>query len=84
MLPLHQFLDIFRTACAAGHFLKCTLGKPAATAPDGLKNIYLRPVMLKAGPRIAFTYRYQTRDEVKNFTAEEAARQLESPSAPSS
>lgn len=78
MLPLHQFLDIFRTACAAGHFLKCTLGKPAAAAPDGLKNIYLRPVMLKAGPRIAFTYRYQTRDEVKNFTAEEAARQLES------
>lgn len=77
MLPLHQFLDIFRTACAAGHFLKCTLGKPTAAAPDGLKNIYLRPVTLKAGPRIAFTYRYQTRDEVKNFTAEEAARQLE-------
>jgi len=77
MLPLHQFLDIFRTACAAGHFLKCTLGKPAAAAPQDLKNIYLRPVTLKTGPRMAFTYRYRTRDEVKNFTHEEAARQLE-------
>ena len=77
MHPLAQFLDSFRNACATGHFLKCTLGKPTATAPEGLKNIYLRPVALKAGPRIAFTYRYRTRDEVKNFSAEEASLQLE-------
>ncbi|MBK9335603.1 MAG: methyltransferase [Lewinellaceae bacterium] len=42
-----------------------------------MKNIYLRPVTLKAGPRIACTFRYQTRDEVKNFTAGDAALQLE-------
>jgi len=77
MHPLAQFLDLFRHACAAGHFLKCTLGKPSSEAAEGLKNIYLRPVVLKAGPRIAFTYRYQTRDEVKNFSTDDAARQLE-------
>ncbi|TNE61009.1 MAG: SAM-dependent methyltransferase [Bacteroidetes bacterium] len=68
----HRFLDLLQQACAAGHFLKCTLGKPTPQAPEGLKNIYLRPVTLKAGPRIAFTYRYQTRDEVKNHTLDEA------------
>ncbi|MFN0015043.1 MAG: class I SAM-dependent methyltransferase [Saprospiraceae bacterium] len=77
MLPLDQFLDSFRISCATGHFVKCTLGKPGPSSPEGLKNIYLRPVALKAGPRIAFTYRYSTRDEVKNFTADEAAHQLQ-------
>ncbi len=74
---LVQFIDNFRSACTAGHFIKCTLSKPAAAAPEALKNIYLRPVALKAGLRIAFTYRFETRDEVKNFTLEEAAQQLE-------
>lgn len=64
-------------ACTAGHFLKCTLSKPTPAAPADLKNIYLRPVDLKKGPHIAFTYRYKNRDEVKNFTPPDAARQLE-------
>lgn len=74
---LSQFLDAFRNACAAGQFLKCTLSKPTPSAAEGLKNIYLRPVELKAGPRIAFNFRYKTRDEVRNFALEEAVQQLE-------
>jgi len=74
---IQRFPDIFETAFSSGQFLKCTLSKPVPTAPEGLKNIYLRPVALKAGPRIAFTYRYKTRDEVKNFTLAEAKQQLE-------
>ncbi|MBK8921842.1 MAG: SAM-dependent methyltransferase [Saprospirales bacterium] len=75
---LQRFFETFQRVSTTGHLLKCTLGKPTPTAPDGLKNIYLRPVQLKAGPRIAFTFRYATRDEVRHFSAEEAARQLES------
>jgi SAM-dependent methyltransferase len=71
-----QFLTAFRTAFTAGQLLKCTLGKPTPEAPEGLKNIYLRPVELKKGLHIAFNFRYQTRDEVKNFTLEEAIAQL--------
>jgi SAM-dependent methyltransferase len=71
-----QFLTAFRTAFNAGQLLKCTLGKPTPEAPEGLKNIYLRPVELKKGLHIAFNFRYQTRDEVKNFTLEEAVEQL--------
>ena len=70
-MAISRFLDLFQTACAAGHFLKCTLSKPTAAAPEGLKNIYLRPVILKAGPRLACTFRFSTRDEVKNFTPDE-------------
>ena len=75
-MALSQFLEILQTACTSGHFLKCTLSKPASGAPEGLKNVYLRPVALKAGPRIAFTFRYKTRDEVRNFTLEETPAQL--------
>jgi SAM-dependent methyltransferase len=42
-----------------------------------LKNIYFRPVSLKSGLKLAFNYRYQTRDEVKNYTPDEAIARLE-------
>jgi SAM-dependent methyltransferase len=41
-----------------------------------LKNVYVRPVTLKKGERLSFLYRYATRDEVKNLTAEEGVRAL--------
>jgi SAM-dependent methyltransferase len=72
-----QFLDCFKTVHTAGHFIKCTLSKPTPAAAEDLKNVYLRPVELKAGPRIAWTFRYKTRDEVKNFSFEESVQQLE-------
>lgn len=70
------FIERFLASCNAGSFIKCTLSKPTPAAPKDLKNIYLRPVDLKAGPRIAFTYRFETRDEVKNHSYAEAAEQL--------
>lgn len=73
---LESFLVAFRQTCEQGNFIKCTLSRPTAQAPTALKNIYLRPVLLKKGYRIAFTYRFATRDEVKNFTLEEAESQL--------
>ena len=72
-----QFLTAFRTAFTRGQLLKCTLGKPSPAAPEGLKNLYLRPVELKKGLHIAFNYRFNTRDEVKNFTLDEAIGVLE-------
>ncbi|MFN0214040.1 MAG: class I SAM-dependent methyltransferase [Saprospiraceae bacterium] len=72
------FLDAFRTAFDSGQLLKCTLSKPRITAPEGLKNIYLRPVTLKKGLFVSFNFRYNTRDEVKNFVPDEAIAQLKS------
>lgn len=73
-----RFLDVFQTAFEAGHLLKCTLGKPAAAAAPDLKNIYLRPVTLKSGVKIACNYRYKTRDEVKNYSLPETLTLLKS------
>ena len=77
MTPTVQFIDAFRKAFSAGQLLKCTLAKPGEAAPEGLKNVYLRPVSLKKGLQIAFNFRYQTRDEVKNFDLEGAVLELE-------
>lgn len=57
--------------------LKCILSKPTPAATADLKNIYLRPVTLKKGLFVSFTFRYKTRDEVKNFDIETAILQLE-------
>jgi SAM-dependent methyltransferase len=76
-MPLSQFLTSFRTAFEAGKLLKCTLSKPTSTAPPDLKNVYLRPVSLKKGLHVAFNFRYKSRDEVKNFSLDEALQQLE-------
>ncbi|MDO8972292.1 MAG: SAM-dependent methyltransferase, partial [Saprospiraceae bacterium] len=71
------FMATFQTAFSAGKLLKCTLGKPTPNAPEDLKNVYIRPVELKKGLHLAFTFRYKTRDEVKNYALNEAAEQLE-------
>lgn len=71
-----DLVQVFSNAFSQGALLKCTLSKPTKLAPEGLKNVYLRPVQLKSGLKIAFNYRYQTRDEVKNYTLPEAEQQL--------
>ncbi len=70
------FFAVFREAFERGTLIKCTLSRPTSEGPAELKNVYLRPVLLKKGPRIAFTYRFATRDEVKNFALQEAETQL--------
>ncbi|MBS0633704.1 MAG: SAM-dependent methyltransferase [Verrucomicrobia bacterium] len=73
--PLDTFLDLLRAALAEGTLVKVTLGKPRGTDPT-LRNIYVRPVALKAGPRLAFVWRHATRDITKNFPHDEALAQL--------
>jgi Methyltransferase domain len=71
------FIQAFKTAVSAGTLLKCTLSKPTPHVEAGLKNVYLRPVVLKKGGHIAFNFRYQTRDEVKNHLPDVAALLLQ-------
>jgi SAM-dependent methyltransferase len=71
-----QFLALLRQALADGSLVKLTLGKPAGADPAPA-NLFVRPVLLKAGPRLAFVWRYATRDITKNFGAEEALAALE-------
>ncbi len=68
MLPdaRERFLSHLRTAVSDGVLVKLTLGKHIG-ADATLRNLYVRPVTLKAGPHLAFVWRHTTRDITKNF-----------------
>lgn len=71
-----RFLDLLRASLGATEVVKLTLGKPRGRDPT-LRNVYVRPVTLKAGPRLSFVWRHATRDITKNLTAEEALAEVE-------
>jgi SAM-dependent methyltransferase len=72
-----QFLGLLRDAVQGGSLAKLTLGKPAGSDPT-IKNLFVRPVQLKAGPRLSFVWRHSTKDVTKNLASEEALVLLES------
>jgi hypothetical protein len=72
-----QFIALMRDAVAGGLLEKLTLGKPAGKDPT-LRNLFVRPVSLKSGPRLAFVWRHATKDITKNHAPAEALEILES------
>jgi hypothetical protein len=72
---LQDLLAALSVSFADNRFVKLTLSKPKTKQSD-LKNVYVKMVLLKGRPMLSFTWRYQTRDLVKNFSPEEAAVQI--------
>ncbi|MFA6545205.1 MAG: SAM-dependent methyltransferase [Limisphaerales bacterium] len=70
-----KLFDLFREALAHGTFVKLTISRPRDAAAN-LKNVFLRPVQLKSGFRIAFTYRHATKDIFKNLLPEAALTEV--------
>lgn len=68
---LTEFLNGLKQAFENKTLVKATLGKTRGKSQE-LKNIYIRPIELKDGIKLSFTYRYETRDEVKNYDLNEA------------
>jgi hypothetical protein len=71
-----RFLELLRTAVTDGTLAKLTLGKHRG-ADTTLKNLFVRPVALKAGPHLTFVWRHATRDITKNHAPREALLELE-------
>ena len=65
---LEKFLDHISDAAEQGTLVKMTLSKPA-NKHDELRNVYVKPVLIKERRLFAFTYHYERRDEVKNYDA---------------
>ena len=63
-----RFLSLVNEAVAQNVIVKMTLSKPVQKH-DELRNIYVKPVLIKEQRLFAFTYRYDRRDEVKNYDA---------------
>jgi SAM-dependent methyltransferase len=73
-----RFLALLTSAVHDGTLVKLTLGKPRPSAPDPtLKNLFVRPVTLKAGPHLSLLWRHATRDITKNLQPADALAILE-------
>jgi SAM-dependent methyltransferase len=57
-------------------FVKLNLGNYKGLE-EGLKAIYVKNVVIKQQPKLSFTYRYKTKDIVKNYPFDEAMLLLE-------
>ena len=65
---IERFLCRVTTAVEQSALVKMTLSKPVQKHDD-LRNIYVKPVLIKEKRLFAFTYHYERRDEVKNYDA---------------
>jgi hypothetical protein len=65
---LQKFLSRVAEAAEQSTLVKMTLSKPAQKH-DELRNVYVKPVLIKEKHLFAFTYHYERRDEVKNYDA---------------
>jgi len=66
-LHLKQFIDRLSDSISSNVFIKISLGNYQGNEKE-LKNIYVKRVRIKRADMLSFTYRYKTRDIIKNFT----------------
>ena len=70
-----QWIDAISEGLAKNTFVKISLGNYKGDE-TGLKNIYIKRVLIKREEKFSFTYRYQTKDIVKNYSTEDAIAHL--------
>ncbi|WP_431294034.1 class I SAM-dependent methyltransferase [Pedobacter sp. P26] len=68
---INQFITALRESLNAETFAKISLGNYKG-AEEALKQLLIRKVVIKREDKLAFTYRYKTRDVVKNYAINEA------------
>ena len=56
-------------------FVKLSLGNYKGKE-ENLKNIYVKRILIKGEEKLSFTYRYKTRDIVKNYFLEEGIQKI--------
>ena len=67
---MERFFKRVTEAIEQTALVKMTVSKPV-NKHDELRNVYVKPVLIKDKHLFAFTYRYERRDEVKNYDAEQ-------------
>ncbi len=68
----NEFVEAFLEAVSHSDFVKLTFSKPKQKQSD-LRNMYIKPVLLKGILKMSVTYKYLTRQEVKNFSIDETS-----------
>lgn len=70
-----RFDALLRGSVRSGAFVKLTLGKVRSSDPT-LRNVFVRPVRLQAGPRLSFVWRHATRDLTRNLPLEDGVAEI--------
>ena len=73
---IDEFLKSFEGALDDATFVKASLGHYRGGIAD-LKNIAIRKTVIKGADKLSFTYKYKTRDIVKNYDIAEAIALVE-------
>ena len=58
---MEKFFEKLESALKNNSFVKMTLSKPVAKNSE-LRNVYVKPILLKDNMMYQFTYRYERRD----------------------
>ena len=77
-MPTHResLFEAINNSLSNNTFVKISLSNYRGPEVD-LKNIYIKRVLIKREEKLSFTYRYKTRDVVKNYSLVEAMILLE-------
>jgi len=73
---INNFISKINSSLNNKEFVKLTLGK-ISDKNAKLKNIYVRLIEVKEGKMLSFTYRNKTNDFVKNYSFEDALKEIE-------
>ena len=65
-----EYIAILKSALNTNTFVKLSLGNYKGIIAE-LKNCYVKKVQIKQEDKLSVTYRYQTKDIVKNYSIEE-------------
>jgi len=74
--PIQQFLSAFKDSVEFQTLVKITLSKSGLDTD--LKNIYVKPVLIKNEFKLSFTYRFKTNDRFANYSISEAIVEIRS------
>ena len=72
-MQINQFITSLSESITDNSFVKLSLGNYKGSE-EGLKNIYIKLILIKREEKLNFTYHYKTRDITKNFTIEEGVK----------
>ena len=70
-----QFISSIKQAVSDDTFVTLSLGNYKG-AEENLKNIYIKRASIRREVKMSFTYRYKTRDIVKNYSEDEGITQV--------
>lgn len=73
---IEAFSSAVDLSLADHSFVKLSLGNYRGAEPD-LKNIIVKKILIKREDKLSFTYRYKTRDIVKNYPLDEGLGRIE-------